>query len=96
MHRDPRAAKAINFEAVVELAKLRSPSQLVIYPNTNSGYGIGAGDTFCTEDSPLEPISVYGRTKCDAELALLERKTSSPSGWRPCSAPRRGCGSTCW
>jgi nucleoside-diphosphate-sugar epimerase len=72
--RDPRAAKAINYEAVVELAKLRSPSQLVIYPNTNSGYGIGAGDAFCTEDSPLEPISVYGRTKCDAELALLDQK----------------------
>ncbi|MCC7475605.1 MAG: NAD(P)-dependent oxidoreductase [Pirellulales bacterium] len=71
--KDPIAAKAVNYEAVLQLAKLRSPSQLVIYPNTNSGYGIGAGDSFCTEDSPLEPISVYGRTKCDAELALLEQ-----------------------
>jgi nucleoside-diphosphate-sugar epimerase len=71
--KDPRAAKAINYEAVIELAKKRSRDQLVIYPNTNSGYGIGAGDAFCTEDSPLEPISVYGRTKCDAELALLEQ-----------------------
>ncbi len=72
--KDPQAAKAINYESIIELAKLRSPSQLVIYPNTNSGYGIGAGDAFCTEESPLEPISVYGRTKCDAELALLDQK----------------------
>jgi len=72
--KDPAAAKAINYEAIIELAKLRSPSQLVIYPNTNSGYGIGAGDAHCTEESPLEPISVYGRTKCDAELALLDQK----------------------
>ncbi len=70
--RDPRLAKEVNFDAVVALSRLRSPSQLIIYPNTNSGYGLGAGDAFCTEDSPLEPISVYGRTKCDAELALLE------------------------
>jgi nucleoside-diphosphate-sugar epimerase len=71
--KDPGLAKAVNFDAVMEIDKHRSPSQLIIYPNTNSGYGIGAGDAFCTEDSPLEPISVYGRTKCDAELALLDR-----------------------
>lgn len=71
--KDPERAKAINYDAVVELAKMRSPSQLVIYPNTNSGYGIGEGDVHCTEDSPLKPISVYGRTKCDAELALLDQ-----------------------
>ena len=74
MHEDPGPPRRSTYEAVVELAKLRSPSQLVIYPNTNSGYGIGAGDAFCTEDSPLEPISVYGRTKCDAELALLDQQ----------------------
>src|SRR5256714_58299 len=72
--KDPYATKAINCDAVVELAKMRSPSQLVIFPNTNSGYGIGAGEKPCTEDSPLKPISVYGRTKCDAELALLDQK----------------------
>lgn len=71
--KDPERAKAVNFDAVVELARMRSPSQLVIYPNTNSGYGIGEGDVHCTEDSPLKPISVYGRTKCDAELALLDQ-----------------------
>ena len=71
--KDPERAKAVNFDAVVDLARMRSPSQLVIYPNTNSGYGIGEGDVHCTEDSPLKPISVYGRTKCDAELALLDQ-----------------------
>jgi len=71
---DPQRAKAVNFDAVVELEKMRSPSQLIIYPNTNSGYGTGTGESFCTEESPLEPISVYGRTKVDAELALLEKE----------------------
>lgn len=71
---DPERAKAVNFDAVVALDKLRSRSQLIIYPNTNSGYGTGTGESFCTEESPLEPISVYGRTKVDAELALLEKE----------------------
>ncbi|MCH2113951.1 MAG: NAD(P)-dependent oxidoreductase [Pirellulales bacterium] len=74
--RDPQLAKEINLDAVLELDKLRSASQLMIYPNTNSGYGIGSGDSFCTEESPLEPISVYGRTKCDAELALLDKENA--------------------
>ncbi|MBU1026740.1 MAG: SDR family oxidoreductase, partial [Candidatus Margulisbacteria bacterium] len=47
--------------------------QKVIYPTTNSGYGIGAKDSLCTEDSPLCPISDYGRAKVDVEKALLDR-----------------------
>jgi nucleoside-diphosphate-sugar epimerase len=70
--RDPLLATSVNFEAVRLLRRLRSPQQLVIYPNTNSGYGITSGADFCTEDSPLEPISLYGRTKVDAEKMLLD------------------------
>lgn len=73
---DPHLAKTINFNSVMLANKLRSPSQLVIYPNTNSGYGTKTGEAFCTEDSPLEPISVYGRTKVDAEMALLGSENS--------------------
>src|SRR5678816_2360146 len=51
--------------------RLRSKEQLVVYPTTNSGYGTKSGDVFCTEDTPLEPISLYGRTKVDAENHLL-------------------------
>ncbi len=70
--RDPLLAKTVNFDAVKQLNKLRSSSQLVIFPNTNSGYGATSGATFCTEETPLEPISLYGRTKCDAERVLLD------------------------
>lgn len=73
---DPYLAKTINFDSVMLANRLRSPNQLVIYPNTNSGYGTKTDEAFCTEDSPLEPISVYGRTKVDAEMALLGSENS--------------------
>ena len=69
--RDPITARSVNFEAVRLLNRLRSPSQLVVFPTTNSGYGTKAGDLVCTEETPLEPISLYGQTKVDAEADLL-------------------------
>jgi nucleoside-diphosphate-sugar epimerase len=70
--RDPVLATTVNLDSVRLLNKLRSPNQLVIFPNTNSGYGATSGQTFCTEDTPLEPISLYGRTKVQAERVLLD------------------------
>jgi nucleoside-diphosphate-sugar epimerase len=70
--RDPSLAKAVNYDAVKLLNRLRGPQQLVIFPNTNSGYGATSGASLCTEETPLEPISLYGRTKCDAERHLLD------------------------
>jgi nucleoside-diphosphate-sugar epimerase len=49
-----------------------SKDQRVIYPTTNSGYGIGEPGKACTEETPLRPISLYGRTKSDAEKAVLD------------------------
>lgn len=69
--RDPWLAQSVNLDAIRLLNRLRSPDQRVIYPNTNSGYGTKSGSVYCTEDTPLEPISLYGRTKVDAELELL-------------------------
>ncbi len=46
--------------------------QKLLYPTSNSGYGIGGHDEFCTEETPLKPISLYGRTKVEAEQAILE------------------------
>ena len=50
--------------------------QKIIYMNSNSGYGIGEKNAFCNEDSPLNPISLYGRTKVDAEKIVLKFKNS--------------------
>lgn len=61
----------MNLDAIRLLMKLRSPSQLVVYPMTNSGYGSKSGEVFCTEETPLEPVSLYGRTKAEAEAEVL-------------------------
>jgi nucleoside-diphosphate-sugar epimerase len=70
--RDPALATSVNLESVKLVNRLRSPKQRVLYPNTNSGYGATSGSNYCTEESPLEPISLYGRTKCEAERHLLQ------------------------
>ncbi|MBM5787262.1 MAG: NAD(P)-dependent oxidoreductase [Pelagibacterales bacterium] len=70
---DPKLAKEINFNQIVNIVKF-GKGKKILYPNTNSGYGIGEGQTECTEESPLNPISVYGQTKCEAENFL---KTST-------------------
>ncbi len=70
--RDPWQARAVNLEAIRLINRVRDPGQLVLYPNTNSGYGTKSGDVFCTEDSPLEPISFYGQIKVEAEQELLD------------------------
>jgi len=70
--RDPLLTRSVNLDAVLLLLRLRSPAQLVVFPNTNSGYGASSGDVFCTEETPLEPLSLYGRTKVEAERAVLD------------------------
>ncbi len=72
-NRDRVGAYSINFEAVQMLTKLASQQQQIIFPVTNSGYGIGRPGVPCTEDSPLRPISLYGETKVKAERVVLDR-----------------------
>jgi len=71
-NRNPVEARKINHDAIVMINNLRSESQKLIFPTTNSGYGAKSGEVFCTEETPLEPISLYGQTKSDAEKTLLE------------------------
>ncbi len=70
---DPISATTLNRDAVLSLLKLTSSQQKVIYPTTNSGYGIGIAGQHCTETTPLNPISLYGTTKVEAEQAVLEK-----------------------
>lgn len=68
--KEPRLATEVNYQHVKFLTD-HFPNKMHIFPQTNSGYGTGQGTSFCTEESPLNPISHYGRTKCDAEKCIL-------------------------
>jgi nucleoside-diphosphate-sugar epimerase len=74
--RDQIGAQSINVDAVEMICRMASSEQWIIYPTTNSGYGIGEKDKFCTEESPLKPLSLYGVTKTRAEELVLERTNS--------------------
>jgi nucleoside-diphosphate-sugar epimerase len=71
--RDRIGAVTTNRDAVLLLTRLLSPSQRILLPVTNSGYGIGAAGVPCTEETPLRPLSLYGQTKVEAEAAALDR-----------------------
>ena len=75
-HFDQTAATSTNLDAIKLLLSMRSANQRIVLPNTNSGYGIGDKGSFCTEESPLRPISLYGKTKVQAELATLDAGNS--------------------
>lgn len=73
---NPSLTKMVNHDAMTLMIKTLSPSQRVLYPTTNSGYGIGEKDAYCTEESPLRPVSDYGRTKVEIEKAFLDKGTA--------------------
>jgi nucleoside-diphosphate-sugar epimerase len=70
---DKIGAETVNRDAIIMLTHLASREQRILVPITNSGYGLGEPGRFCTEETPLRPISLYGRTKVEAEQAVLER-----------------------
>lgn len=73
---DRIAAKTTNVGAIRTLLKLVSKDQLIIYPTTNSGYGVGGDGLYCTEGTLLNPISLYGKNKVAAEGLIMSRENS--------------------
>jgi nucleoside-diphosphate-sugar epimerase len=73
---DPIGTKTINQDAIEMLCRLAKSTQKILMPVTNSGYGIGEKGKLCTEESALNPISLYGITKVNAEKAVLSRVNS--------------------
>jgi nucleoside-diphosphate-sugar epimerase len=70
---DKLGAESINREAIRSLVQLASPDQRILVPISNSGYGVGEPGKHCTEESPMNPISLYGQTKVEAEEIVLQR-----------------------
>jgi len=71
--RDPIAATTTNKDAIVNMLEWLGKDQRVLLPITNSGYGVGEPGKFCTEETPIRPISLYGRDKVAVEQMLLDR-----------------------
>lgn len=71
--KEPETAKAVNYDAVRAIAEMMSPRQMLVFPSTNSGYGVGEAGIHCDEDTPLRPVSHYGRLKVDLETFLLDK-----------------------
>lgn len=69
--RDRIGAVTLNRDAIATLTGLLSAEQRLLIPISNSGYGVGEPGKFCTEESPLRPVSLYGRTKVEAEEIAL-------------------------
>lgn len=73
---DPHGAQSVNHDSMITLLKNAAASQLIIMPTTNSAYGTGDKNNFCTETSELRPISKYAIDKVAVEKKLMERQNS--------------------
>ena len=71
-----KEAKKINVDSIKLILKYKKKDQKIIYPTTNSGYGVGQKNKYCDENSPLKPISLYGTTKAEAENLIFKAKNS--------------------
>lgn len=69
----PTVSWMVNHDANLAIVDQVSTSQMVLFPTTNSGYGVGEKDAFCTEETPLRPISDYGKAKVAVEQAFLDK-----------------------
>ena len=74
--KDKNLATEINLTQIENIISYCSNNQKILFPVTNSGYGIGEKDKYCDEDSPLNPISHYGKTKVEAEKIIMNYKNA--------------------
>tara|TARA_B100000035_G_scaffold230086_1_gene198264 strand:- start:393 stop:1346 length:954 start_codon:yes stop_codon:yes gene_type:complete len=74
--KNKKEAIELNYKFICKLINNLNSKHKIIYPTTNSGYGVGKKNKFCDENSELNPVSLYGRTKVDAEKEILKVKNS--------------------
>jgi len=73
---DPIGASTVNHDAIKMMLRLLSREQRILMPTTNSAYGSGDKDNFCTEETELKPISRYAIDKVEIEKVLMTRENS--------------------
>jgi len=70
--KNPIDAELVNYRANKKICEWKSKDQVIIYPNSNSGYGSTDSGSVCTEENPMNPITLYGKTKLMAEEAICQ------------------------
>lgn len=73
---DPIGATTTNHDAVKLLLRLLAKQQIILMPTTNSAYGTGEANNYCTEESPLRPISQYAIEKVAVEKELMRHENA--------------------
>jgi len=71
-----KEAISVNLDSIKSLMKLLNKKNKIIYLTTNSGYGVGEKNKYCDENSPLNPVSLYGKTKVEAEKEVMKFKNT--------------------
>ena len=74
--KNKKEAISVNFDAIKNILKNLNTKNKLVYLTTNSGYGIGEKNKYCNEESHLNPISLYGQTKCNAETEVMKFKNT--------------------
>ena len=74
--KNKKEAISVNLESIKLLMKIINKKNKIIYLTTNSGYGVGEKNKYCNEESPLNPISLYGKTKVEAEKIIMKSRNS--------------------
>jgi nucleoside-diphosphate-sugar epimerase len=69
---DPVGARTTNHDAITMMLKHVSQEQRILMPTTNSAYGSGDHNHYCTEESALRPISQYAIDKVAVEKELMQ------------------------
>ena len=70
--KNKREAVSVNLNSIKLLMDCIRKKNKIIFLTSNSGYGVGKKDNFCDEKSPLNPISLYGKTKVEAERIVMK------------------------
>lgn len=73
--REPAFAWATNVDATRRLLELRRHDQRVLFASTGSVYG-KILDAICTEQTKLDPLTLYARSKAVGEQLVLEAGNS--------------------
>jgi nucleoside-diphosphate-sugar epimerase len=75
-NKDDIAASTTNYHAIGMMLQNVHKSQIILMPTTNSAYGSGGDNNFCTEETPLNPISSYAIAKVAVEQELMKHENA--------------------